>query len=456
MHWSSDPSRVGWVYIHQMGHVGGYYTESVPGTLGFPSAGTTVSHAWTEGHFGHYFLMGDQRSLETGMAVADFFINKEFSHPYDWTSCRVPGWHLILDIPALAATNDPYYLNAARIIVRRVLETQDIEPRELPEYQKEPGRTHQTGGWSRMMVPGHCHCEPRHRGNAGFMVAVLLSGLKYYHDYTGEEEVKQAIIRGARYLLDETYSEETHGFRYTSCPATRYGTGASPLMVEGIARAYLWTHDERFLDVLTNGLAAGAGGQSYGKSFSMYYRCAPRLLADLSACGLSMEERYVAPRVEFTPPEWMAGLAEGDGIIVQAEGFADQGGGEVVVKNDRQATLGDMITFWHADVGHWLTWKFDVAEAGRYRIVLRYASSSPKPVRRFELDGAVPDPALEAMVFEPSGGFGNMAGDWRFRPLVDADGKDLVFDLSAGEHEIKMTNLGDGLGLDFIILVREG
>jgi hypothetical protein len=454
--WSNDPKRVGWVYIHQMGHVGGYYTESVPGTLGFPSAGTTVSHAWTEGHFGHYFLTGDQRSLETGMAVADFFIDKGFGRLYDWTSCRTPGWHLILNMPALAATNDPYYLNASRIIVRRVLETQDVEPRELPEYQKEPGRTHQTGGWSRMMVPGHCHCEPRHRGNAGFMVAVLLSGLKYYHDYTGEEEVKQAIIRGARYLLDETYSEETHGFRYTSCPKMRYGTGASPLMVEGIARAYLWTHDERFLDVLTNGLAAGAGGQSYGKSFSMYYRCAPRVLADLTACGLSMEERYVAPRVEFTPPEWMAGLAEGEYIIVQAEGFAGQGGGEVVVKNDRQATFGDMITYWHANVGHWLTWKFDVAEAGRYRIVLRYASSSPKPVRRFELDGAVPDPALEAMVFEPSGGFGNMAGDWRFRPLVDADGKDLVFDLSAGGHEIKMTNLGDGLGLDFIILVREG
>jgi len=285
---------------------------------------------------------------------------------------------------------------------------------------------------------------------------VLLSGLKYYHDYTGEDEVKQCIIRGARYMLDETYSDETHGFRYTSCPNMNYRTGASPLMVEGIARAYLWTRDERFLDSITNGLAAGAGGSGYGKSFSMYYRCAPRLLADLTACGLSMEERFVAERVKFTAPEWMAKLAEADRIIVQAEGFADQGGGEVQIKDDRQATLGDMITYWHQDEGHWLSWKFDVAEAGRYRVLLRYATSSENPVRRFELDGAVPDPALAAMVFEPSGGFGNTAGDWRFRPLVDAAGKDLVFDLSAGGHEIKMTNLGDGLGLDFIILVREG
>ncbi len=40
------------------------------------------------------------------------------------------------------------------------------------------------------MVPGHCECEVRHQGNAGFMIAVLLSGLKYYHDVTGDERVK--------------------------------------------------------------------------------------------------------------------------------------------------------------------------------------------------------------------------------------------------------------------------
>ena len=110
----------------------------------------------TEGHFDHYYLTGDPRSLQTGMAVADYFTDRELSRPYDWLSAREPGWHLIMLASALAATNDPYYLNAARIVVERVLETQDVEPRELPEYQKEPGRTHQVGGWTRMMVPGHC------------------------------------------------------------------------------------------------------------------------------------------------------------------------------------------------------------------------------------------------------------------------------------------------------------
>jgi hypothetical protein len=122
------------------------------------------------------------------------------------------------------------------------------------------------------------------------MVAVLLAGLKYYHDVTDDERVKQAIIQGAHYLLDETYSDEVHGFRYTSCPETGYRAGASPLMVEGVARAYLWTRDERFRRVLTQALPISAGGSGYGKGFSMYYRMGPRVLADLDAAGITLDK----------------------------------------------------------------------------------------------------------------------------------------------------------------------
>jgi len=123
------------------------------------------------------------------------------------------------------------------------------------------------------------------------MVAVLLSGLKYYHDVTGDPRVKESIIRGAYYLLDETYSDEVKGFRYTSCPNTKYSPGASPLMVEGIARAYLWTRDERFRRVLIESLPLGGRGSGYGKGFSMYYRMAPRVLADLEAAGITLNEQ---------------------------------------------------------------------------------------------------------------------------------------------------------------------
>jgi hypothetical protein len=289
VHWSDDPDQLGGVYVHQMCHVGNYYDKAVPGSLGFPSGGFTVSHAWTEGHFAHYFLTGDRRSLETGRAVADYFIRKELGRPYDFSSARTSGWHLIMLCAAYHSTGDPYYLNAARVVTETVLELQDKLPRPLPEHQLGGRKPCQEGGWVRAMVPGHCNCEVRHQGNAGFMIAVLLSGLKYYHDITGDERVKESIIRGANYLLDETYSDEVQGFRYTSCPAGRYQPGTTPLMVEGIARAYLWTKDDRFRRVLTEALPRGAGGSAYGKGFSMYYRMAPRVLADLNEAGIELK-----------------------------------------------------------------------------------------------------------------------------------------------------------------------
>ena len=177
-------------------------------------------------------------------------------------------------------------------VVDRVLETQETHPRPLGDHQLEgrKDRPYQIGGWTRMMVPGHCRCEPRHRGNAGFIVAVLLSGLKYYHDVTDDPRVKACIIRGAHYLLDETYSDKVKGFRYTSCPKTPYRAGASPLMVEGIARAYRWTKEERLRRVLTEAVPASARGSAYGKGFSMYYRTAPRVLADLAAAGITLDK----------------------------------------------------------------------------------------------------------------------------------------------------------------------
>jgi hypothetical protein len=289
VHAAADSRQRGGVHIHVIGHVGDYFEKAVPGFLGYVHGGFSVSHAWTEGHFAHYFLTGDRRSYETGCAVADYFARRDLSRPYDFFDCRVPGWHLIMMASAYHATGDPYYLNAARVVVERVLEAQDKAPRPLPDYQAAERKPFQQGGWSRMMVPGHCECEPRHRGNAGFMVAVLLSGLKYYHDVTGDPRVKQSIIDGAHYLLDETYSDEVHGFRYTSCPKTAYRPGASPLMVEGIARAYLWTRDERFRRVLAEALPRDARGSAYGKGFSMYYRVGPRVLADLEAAGLKLD-----------------------------------------------------------------------------------------------------------------------------------------------------------------------
>lgn len=275
VHYHSQPERLGCVYAHCIGHVGDYYAKSpLPGrNQGSPRGGFTVSHTWCEGHMDHYFFTGDRRSWETGLAIADHYGTWRLQN-YDFSNCRDSGWHLILTMGVYRATGDPFYLNAARIIVERVLERQTLQPRFNTKG----------GGWRRMMVPGHCLCEPAHYGNAGFMVGVLLTGLKWYHLETGDPRVAATIQRGAHFLLDDMWVPETGGFRYTSCPASSQGAWSNFLLFDGIGYAYRLSQQQGQPDLaLARCLADGTGPaiaamNGMGKSFSQFIRVAPHFL----------------------------------------------------------------------------------------------------------------------------------------------------------------------------------
>lgn len=281
VHAHASADRVGCVYAHCIGHVGDYLAKSpLPG----PNQGTagghfTVSHTWCEGHMDHYFLTGDRRSFETGLKIADHYDTYRMIN-YDFTNCRDSGWHLILTMAAYRATGDPFYLNAARIIVARVLE------RQTPKAMFNT----RGGGWRRMLVPGHCLCDPPHYGNAGFMVGVLLTGLKWYHLETGDPLVAKSIIMGANFLIDDMWCEDVRGFRYTSCPVSSKGPWSNFLLFDGIGYAYRLTQkdghpDERLASHLRKGTDSAIEAMSgMGKSYSQFIRVAPHfvgLLADL-------------------------------------------------------------------------------------------------------------------------------------------------------------------------------
>jgi len=282
VHYHAKSERVGCVYLHCIGHVGDYLAKSpLPGKdQGIARGGFTVSHTWCEGHMDHYFLTGDRRSFETAIKIADHYDIYRFTNNYDFTNCRDAGWHLILTLAVYRATGDPFYLNAARIIVERVLERQTPKPKFNTKG----------GGWRRMLVPGHCLCEPAHYGNAGFMVGVLLTGLKWYHLETGDPRVANSIIMGANFLVDDMWVEEVGGFRYTSCPVSSKGVFSNFLVFDGIGYAYRLTQkagrpDAKLAHVLRKGTdPAIQNMRGMGKSFSQFIRVAPHfigLLAEL-------------------------------------------------------------------------------------------------------------------------------------------------------------------------------
>lgn len=295
VHNHTKPDRVGCVYSHCIGHVGDYLAKSpLPGrNQGSPRGGFSVSHTWCEGHMEHYFLAGDRRSLETGLKIADHYGLWRMMN-YDFSNCRDSGWHLILTMAVYRATGDPFYLNAARIIVDRVLERQT----PAPKFNTKGG------GWRRMMVPGHCLCEPAHYGNAGFMVGVLLTGLKWYHLETADPRVARSITMGAHFLIDDMWVEDIGGFRYTSCPVSSKGPWSNFLLFDGIGYAYRLSQkaghpDAKLAHVLRRGTdPAIENMRGMGKSFSQFIRVAPHFLSLLA----ELRETLPPPDSDRNPP----------------------------------------------------------------------------------------------------------------------------------------------------------
>ena len=289
-HASADAMSLGGVYRHRLAHTGDHH----PGGYGpmeeaissgeFPATGVwvdavasrefratltwggefTISHTWVDGFVLHYFLTGDPRSLETARMVADRY-DGHYTRNYDFTVCRNNGWHLILTMAMYQATGDRFYLNAAHIIVERTLERQTED-----------------GGWSRMLVPGHCHCDPpRHTGNAGFMVGILLNGLKLYHQVTGDPEVSQAIVRGAEYLVDNLW-RGADGFQYTDCPHSKTPVEDTSQMIVGISYAWRISRKSSFESVLRLGPQHMIDSlQPHGRLLSSAMRDAPNVLRDI-------------------------------------------------------------------------------------------------------------------------------------------------------------------------------
>ena len=145
------------------------------------------------------------------------------------------------------------------------------------------------------------------------------------------------------------------------------------------------------------------------------------------------------------PPEGLADL--GEHVIVEAEKFVAQGGGQIKVYAP-ESVRGSAITYWHKDIGHWLEWTVNIPKADRYVIFARYATGSHDTQRNFRLDGKLPSAAYARIRFPHTGGWSGSPNVWAFRQLGPA------LDLAAGEHRFRMSNLKDGLGVDYFIFKR--
>ena len=244
-HAAADPRRVGQQWIHSIGHTAGYYDNSYKDMKVYAGTGWSDNrgHIWAQGILEHYLFGGDARSWETGLLIADWAAGPQTTNFY-YGLAREPGWMLKLVMSAYAASEDPFYLNAARIMAdychRHSLESGD------------------RGFYFHKLSTGHCNCpdDAKHSGEAGFMLATQMTGLAMYYDVSRDPVIADDIAKTARFVMDSMWEPADQAFRYTSCPYTSAGAGSTWILMHGLAFGARHAGDAELAEVCRQSLAA--------------------------------------------------------------------------------------------------------------------------------------------------------------------------------------------------------
>lgn len=264
--WGTPP-RVGDVWLHCVGHTGGYYENApLPVSRTYQMGhSTNFGHVWVSGDLDYYHLTGDRRAMHVSRQIADAMA----SHmPTSYgTHIRALGWPMILVLDAYAATGEKKYLAAATANWEVLKKNIDWEK-----------------GWVVRLAKGHCLHKDRHcRGNVPFMEGLTLCALARYHRVTKDPEVLRAITVGIDQMIRECWQEEAGTFSYTACPlSSRTPYVLFALSAEAMAYEAKLTGNREHLRILRKGLRATIRHQSdFGKNLAQMIFFTPHGLAAL-------------------------------------------------------------------------------------------------------------------------------------------------------------------------------
>ncbi|MBN2582630.1 MAG: carbohydrate-binding protein [Planctomycetes bacterium] len=209
-------------------------------------------------------------------------------------------------------------------------------------------------------------------------------------------------------------------------------------------------------DTITMTLAAGQGfefGDAQNSVFPL--RAARDTLQHQTLLNRVRLQRMMAQeRAERSDDEAVRNpVTPGTAVIVEAEDFTDQGGGEVTVTEKKVGTRGGKAFMGWDDEGHWIEWSVDVPESGYYQILLKYCNRQDQARRRIEIDGTTDGLPITEFFLPDTGGWSNAKDDWRLLPLQDwRIGRRALFYLKRGHHTLRLTNLRNSANLDYLVL----
>ena len=220
-----------------------------------------MGHIFEEGMWLYGVLTGDRWFLDTANHVCGWQA-RNLTASFDFEIERSAGWALISAVRAYGFSGNPYYLNAARIMVERCLERHD------PEH----------GGWPHTPPLNETDGKPV-RGGKAFASAILSHGLMRYLEIEPEPrpDVRQMLVNTAGWLMRESWAP-SGGFVYITNSPKHYdqgNRGVTCLMLSEIfAYALEATGDRKYRDFWQESMRGTLDGalQRSGKLFSQQTR----------------------------------------------------------------------------------------------------------------------------------------------------------------------------------------
>lgn len=143
-----------------------------------------------------------------------------------------------------------------------------------------------------------------------------------------------------------------------------------------------------------------------------------------------------------------------DGIIVEAEDFVREGGGNVMISEGGHYDQhgGKSIYSFHGD-GHWLEWEVEAPEDGLYDMFARVATAEDMSFREVRVNRRLPAASFAMVRFPGTGGWARDPGQWQ--PVQIAGGSDELppVRLNEGRNTFRLKGvLPYHLNVDYFVL----
>ena len=193
---------------------------------------TALSHSWLVTNLTYYYTTGYRRSLETAIGSADAFVRMvDKGYTRRDREERTSGWCLTGLVSVYNHTRDKKYLKAARKVIDIALERQTPEG----EFQM---------AWSRGLVMA---------SGPALQTGALLTGMKRYHEVTGDEDVKEALLKALAFAMTKGTLPEGYALKYTFgnglYKSRREASGCESMrMMLPLAYAYRLTGDRKYVE----------------------------------------------------------------------------------------------------------------------------------------------------------------------------------------------------------------